>query len=221
MKMDFIFRDYNVKPAKSFTLPVPPSEIRISYGKTIDTINLLQLGEIDFQTGTKLTEITFSSFFPRFYDASYCSYSNIPKPEEALKKILDWIADKSPLVFLITNTSLNDVFNIVNIEYSYRGGDVGDIYYDLHLRRHRTVKVYKVGENPTTQTSQTSKKPVTRTQAKQTAKTYTVKKGDTLSAIAQKMYGNSNKWKDIYTKNKAKIGKDPTKLKEGTVLILP
>lgn len=51
-------------------------------------------------------------------------------------------------------------------------------------------------------------------------RSYTVQKGDTLSEIAKKYYGDANKWRTIYNANKSKIS-DPKKLKVGTKLIIP
>lgn len=208
----FTFLDYNRKD--KLILPVPPADVRISYGKMVETVSLINLGEIDFHTGTKLTEISFSSFLPKYYDPAYCCIQDIPEPKEALEKILRWIAKREPIIFGITNTPIQDVFNIINIDYFYKGGSVGEIDFELHLRRHRGVKIYKVGEV-------TTPKPQTRVNTKTAPKTYTVKKGDTLSIIAQKVYGDSKKWVDIYNANKSKIGNNPNKLKEGLVLTIP
>lgn len=214
----FTFLDYANKD--KLILPVPPSDVRISYGKMVETINLLRLGEVDFHIGTKLTEITFSTFLPKHYDPAYCCYTNIPDPQEALEKILKWISLKQPVTFIISNTPVNDVFNILNIDYSYSGGSIGDIDIELHLRRHKSVEVYKVGESRTTLQSATNQKRID-TKATAKVKKYTVKKGDNLSTIAQKLYGDSRKWQDIYNANKKIIGNNPTKLREGMELIIP
>ncbi|MFH0732017.1 MAG: LysM peptidoglycan-binding domain-containing protein [Candidatus Omnitrophota bacterium] len=50
--------------------------------------------------------------------------------------------------------------------------------------------------------------------------TYTVKEGDTLGHISQKVYGKALKWTMIYEANMDKI-KDPEKLKPGMVLVIP
>lgn len=52
------------------------------------------------------------------------------------------------------------------------------------------------------------------------SQTYVVKKGDTLSEIAQKKYGSASKWTKIYNANKSRIS-DPKKLQVGTKLIIP
>ena len=53
-----------------------------------------------------------------------------------------------------------------------------------------------------------------------TSRTYTVQKGDTLSAIAKEMYGNANKYPVIFEANKPML-KDPDKIYPGQVLRIP
>jgi LysM repeat protein len=49
---------------------------------------------------------------------------------------------------------------------------------------------------------------------------YTIKAGDTLSAIAARIYGSSGNWPEIYEANKNTL-KDPNHLQVGTKLIIP
>ncbi len=51
-------------------------------------------------------------------------------------------------------------------------------------------------------------------------RTYTVKKGDSLSKIAKEMYGDMKQWKKIADANKDKI-KNPDLIQPGWVLIIP
>ena len=57
-------------------------------------------------------------------------------------------------------------------------------------------------------------------EAKVETKEYIVKKGDTLSKIAQEHIGKAYRWKYLYEMNKDKI-KDPDKLKVGQKIIIP
>lgn len=50
---------------------------------------------------------------------------------------------------------------------------------------------------------------------------YTVVSGDNLSAIAQKHYGDANRWRDIYEANKETIGANPSAIRVGMVLKIP
>jgi nucleoid-associated protein YgaU len=51
-------------------------------------------------------------------------------------------------------------------------------------------------------------------------RTYTVAKGDTLSAIAQREYGAASKWRAIYEANRDQIS-NPDRIKPGQVLVIP
>lgn len=53
------------------------------------------------------------------------------------------------------------------------------------------------------------------------ARTYTVKPGDYLSAIAQQYLGDGNRWPEIYDLNRDLIGPDPNLIHPGQVLTLP
>lgn len=52
------------------------------------------------------------------------------------------------------------------------------------------------------------------------SRTYTVERGDTLSAIARKMYGDASKYPIIFEANKPML-KDPDKIYPGQVLRIP
>lgn len=52
------------------------------------------------------------------------------------------------------------------------------------------------------------------------SRTYVVQKGDTLSSISKKFYGDTSKWKRIQDANKARVP-NANKLKVGTKLIIP
>lgn len=56
-----------------------------------------------------------------------------------------------------------------------------------------------------------------------TTESYTVKAGDTLIGIAEKIYGEGSKstYMDIYEANKDLIGPDPDIIKEGMILKIP
>jgi len=50
-------------------------------------------------------------------------------------------------------------------------------------------------------------------------RTYVVQKGDTLSSISRKFYGDSKRWKDIYNANKQLT--NPNKVPVGARLAIP
>jgi nucleoid-associated protein YgaU len=54
----------------------------------------------------------------------------------------------------------------------------------------------------------------------QQARTYTVRKGDSLSKIAQQEYGDASQWRRIYEANRDQI-KDPDLIHPGWTLVIP
>ncbi|HON66189.1 MAG TPA: LysM peptidoglycan-binding domain-containing protein [Phycisphaerae bacterium] len=70
-------------------------------------------------------------------------------------------------------------------------------------------------------TRTTTAKPKERYAApKPAARTYVVKKGDTLQKISKQFYGTTRNYMKIYQANKSKL-KDPNKLPVGTKLVIP
>lgn len=52
------------------------------------------------------------------------------------------------------------------------------------------------------------------------AQTYTVAKGDSLSKIAKKLYGNANRWRAIFEANRDQLD-NPDLIQPGQILKLP
>jgi LysM repeat protein len=55
---------------------------------------------------------------------------------------------------------------------------------------------------------------------KPTEQTYTVEKGDTLSAISKRFYGNANEYMKIFNANRDQLS-DPDKIQVGQILKIP
>ncbi|MFF4099917.1 LysM peptidoglycan-binding domain-containing protein [Streptomyces sp. NPDC001903] len=52
-------------------------------------------------------------------------------------------------------------------------------------------------------------------------RTYTVRSGDSLSAIARRELGNEARWRELYAMNRGVIGSNPELIHPGQVLTLP
>lgn len=198
-----------------FYFPVNPDEISISRGKALETVNILSLGEYDFPAGEKVKEIAFSSFFPAVYDPGYCNYENLPDPQEAMNQLTAMMNGKSPVRLIVSGTAVNVLVTIAAHNSSFKGGEPGDVYFDLTARTWREMKVH------TAASAGASAQKSTRPDTKKPAKTYVVKSGDTLSKIAKLELGDSSKWQQIYKANQKTIGKEPNKIKPGQKLVMP
>lgn len=215
--MDF----YVIDPSGSqLHLPVNPEEVAVEGAKKFDTVQIVNIGDVDFPAGDERSGISFSSFFPAEYDSSYCRYSDIPLPEDALKMLIDWKIAGKPIRLLITDTFINVLVLIAKISYRHVGGEPGDIYYDLNLRQWREVKVRTAAEAAAPATAEPSIAAEPRPDVKPVPPVYEVKPGDSLWAIAKLQYGDGGRWQEIYEANKDTIGPAPDLILPGTKLVM-
>lgn len=198
---------------KYFHFPVNPEEIHFSRSKGYETVNMLQHGEFDFPQGDKIKEISFSSFFPKEYDPSYCRFTKIPDPMAAVNVLNRFLVSAEPIRLVISHTGINVPVYLITYESSFRGGEPGDIYFDLTFRTWRDAKLQTKSGG--------SGKTAARADLKTIGKTYIVKSGDSLSKIAKLELGNSGKWESIYALNKGVIGPSPNVIKPGQKLVMP
>lgn len=213
-RMEFSLTDGS---GEKFIFPVNPEEVQITRERGYDTVSLLSLGDFDFPQGERVKEITFSSFFPREYDDSYCNYMPLPDPQTAMNKLTTFLHSRTPLRLIITGTQVNVLVLITSHNSTFRGGETGDVYFDLSMRTWRDLKIGNLASPGSGSSSTKSSRP----DLKKSPKTYTVKSGDTLSKIAKFQLGSSSRWNDIYKLNKQTIGKDPNKIKTGQKLVMP
>jgi nucleoid-associated protein YgaU len=196
-------------------LPVNPPSVQISSSHSYEDVQVSQLGEYTVIGDANLRDFSFSSFFPRDYNPSYCEYEAIPAPWDAVQTIEGWMKSRRPIRLTITGTPINVAVTIRSFNYEpERAGNPGDIYYDLSLKEYvfvETNKVEIVGNKAKVSVE------ATREDTRSTPTTYTVKPGDNLTKIALR-YGK--KWPEIYAKNKAVIGPDPNRIYPGQKLVL-
>ncbi|MBZ6443169.1 nucleoid-associated protein YgaU [Paenibacillus jamilae] len=214
--------------AEVLWLPVNPEGIKTTMTHGFEDVEISNLGEYTIIGNQRLREFSFSSFFPRDYNAGYCSYSNLKAPREYVAIIERWMRSGKPARFIITGTSVNFAVTIRSFEYEERGGEPGDIYYTLSLKEHVFIDIAKKSDNKKLTGSASKTMPKLTSAAKRPngtvkAKSYTVKAGDSLWKIAQRadVLGNGDRWRELYAKNKSAIGPNPNVLKPGQKLVIP
>jgi len=201
--------------------PVNPSELTVHGEKQIETVNIINIGEIDFPTGDKRAEIRFSSFFPQDYDSGYCRYPDIPDPREAIEQLITWRNAGKPVRLIITDSPVNTLVLIKSVPYMVVGGQPGDIYFDIEMRTWREVKVRTAAEVGAVAAVAGTNSQRPRPDTKPVPKVYVVKPGDNLFKIAKLQLGAGSKWQDIYNNNKSVVGPDPGLIKPGMKLVMP
>lgn len=214
-----------LKSGRPLRFPVLPSEYKIQGSRGIETVNINVIGEVDLGGMRGLRTVSFSSFFPRHYDSSYCEFRRIKKPHRYVKQI-EQIMNSGIARIIITGTSINFSCRVSSFEWGEDDG-TGDIKFSIVLKEHRKIAIGQssvVAEGTTTtQTSSegtASKDATKREDTREKPKTYTVRRGDCLSSIARKLTGSAD-WYALYEQNKSVIGSNPNLIKDGTVLTIP
>ncbi|WP_125153095.1 LysM peptidoglycan-binding domain-containing protein [Clostridium rectalis] len=208
---------------EGFTLPVLPEKIEFNEDGDNKTYDIINLGEINTINLPKLTEISFESFFPR-HKGPYVSSEQLFEPSFYIAKIREWRNKKQKIRFIFVGgqVEINDLFSIENFKCEEHGGEVGDIYYSVELKRYKkyTAKKVSIITKKNVKSIVKTNSPPPRQNNKIKPKTHTVTGNDTLWHIAKRYLGNGARWKEIYNLNKDKI-KNPNLIYTGQVLRLP
>lgn len=220
-------------------LPVTPSKLTTTIKNQNKTVDLINLNEVNILKSPGLTEIKFDALLPNvkypfavykdgFKKAYY--YLSLLESYKAGKKSFQFIVTRAmPTGASISHTNMTVSLESYDIKES--AGDGLDIVVSIVLKQYvpyglKTGVVKKATTGTakiTTSSDRASKEP---------AKTYTVKKGDTLWNIAKEAYGSGADWKRIYNANKSiieatakKYGKKSSSngwwIYPGTKLVIP
>lgn len=211
--MDFYLSFNN--GAEQLRLPINPSSFEVYQKHNNTVVNISSIGELNLIGKSGLTTFKISSFFPS-KEYHFCKYTGFPKPYECVKMIQNWKKQNKPIRLIITETLINYAVTIESFSFSENDG-TRDVDFDLELREY----VFAQNKTPTNQVSTTSsasvKVPQTKRETKEVSSSYTVKKGDTLYAIAKKLTGDGSNYKAIANNNGIS---NPDKIYVGQVLLI-
>lgn len=211
-------------------IPVLPASIEMSEGGAGSTFNVAGLGEINVIKDRKLSEYSFSSFFPAegspFLpkdDVKDAKDASRPKfdyksPNECVKLIMKWMESKRPIRFKYQGATfpINSPVSIESFQWKEVAGGGGDIDYSIKLKHYVFYSARKV----TVQNGQAAVDSKKRPDERVPEKTYTLQAGDSLWRVAQLRLGDGSRWREIQSLNGIKDA-DIKRLPVGKVLKLP
>ncbi len=203
--------------------PVLPAKFVKKVKNKNKTIDLLNGQTINIPKAPGLTDVPVPLSLPMIGGAH--------TPDYYLDKLETFKLKKKPTQAILTRTTpdgklLYDTNIKVTIE-DYTETEAGpdlDVQVDVSLRKYvdygtQTIDVKKVTTGGVTQKVVKITKE-RETHNRPTAKTHTIKNGETLWSIAALYLGSSSRFKDLVNANKDKIT-NPNNVPAGTVLTIP
>lgn len=207
-------------------LPIAPAKLSIEIKNKNKTLDLLDLGEVNMLKDAGLTDIDFDILLPAA-QYPFAQYENgFQPPDFYLEKLSELKTAKKPFQLIISRFSptgdfLFDTNMPVSIE-SYEiveGANAGmDITVSIRLKQYKEYQTQTItvqNGNPAANTVQATIQQ--QRPAREPAKSYTVKPGDTLWAIAKKELGDGSKYAQVASLNGIK---NPHTIQSGQVLKL-
>ena len=156
-----------------------------------------------------LKTFNYSSFYPSYYDASYCNFRNLMKPTAFVNKILEYKNGTNKVRLVIPKMLINGIYSIEG--FSYRAGEgTEDIYYSISMKEYQLPT--QVSTNYSYEDYNVS---YVKEEKQVDGQYYTVKEFDTLVSVARKF---NMSVLVLYLDNQSVIGNSPSDLVPGTTL---
>ena len=201
-------------------LPVTPEGYENSVEREIEKVRATEKGDVNVLGKMKPQSFPVSGFFPENdYGFVRSSGVGVNCAMDYIDLLKGWITDGDIIRVVVADekgSKINGQYHMARLQYGSKKEDNGDIPFTIYFEEYTPMNIATV-EKSSTQSA--ARADTAATQPK--AKNYTVKKGDSLSAIARQVYGDAGKWKKIYEANKGVIGGNPNLIYPGQTYIIP
>lgn len=201
----------NTATGQALTLPVTPKSYPMEAGRAVERLDMAVTGQIALPGLQGLFMGTLEFFLPaRSYP--FANSEAVAQPSYYIEQLASWGKSASVCRYIVTGTDVNVAVLLGMLEYGESDG-TNDVQCKLPLYEYRyllSAQVVVITQNRARHSDAVDKP--------QTAGSYTVKAGDSLWAICQKMYGDGSL---AYKLASANGVKNPNLIYPGQVLSLP
>lgn len=202
-----------------FRLPVNPETIEIKQETDHRTETVIKIGEVVIPGLPRLRRISWSSFWPRMW-YPFLSAEPLP-PDWYFDRIEQWRSNKTTVQFIVNGPKRYNISVQISLfDVTDDVGYEGEPKYKIELIEYRHVAPKKAVVKAQTAATAAAKQQPKRPDTREKSKTYTMKPGDSLWAIAQRIYGDGRKYTLIQKANGIKDA-DLRRLPVGKVLVIP
>ena len=208
----YIFLSYGVNTLK---FPINPENLKVDIDSASTTEEIEGLGEISIPTTPRLAKVSISSFF--------WHRENLLPPFLYVNWLKKWQASREAAKLIVTRLNYSMLVTCESFSYDLRAGEEKDIYFELSMQEYRphkakylqTVdnagilqKVASAIDSATLPVLVEIPRPTRGRTTKETVGNVfkTVTGWTTLCAVAKKLTGSTENWKEIFDANQEELG---------------
>lgn len=171
-----------IKDGTALTLPVTPARYAWGVGRNIETIHISQLGDVYRPGGrSRFSGEALECLLPA-QNYPWMEPGAVANPQYYLDILTAWAAAGEPVRYIVSGTEINTLVYLESVEWREQDG-TGDVYASLWLREYTELAAQETAGAAATGNGT---RPEERSGGQ---KSYTIVRGDTLSAICRRYYG--------------------------------
>lgn len=203
----------NTEQNSELTLPVTPEQFTISHGIRFETINIHTVGDVNIAGYPTLATVKIDCMFPAQY-YPFNNFSSTIGPYDYITIFQNYCDYRPLLRFVVSGTTINLPVQMESIDYGEKDG-TNDVYATLTMREKKILTAVQPG---VTMKSVSLTRSYSAGSTQNKANSYTVVRGDTLSGICRKQYGDAGLYPKLATYNGIK---NASLISVGQVIKLP